>query len=300
VSYFVWVNVVGFFGWCLFVVGHDCGHGSFSDSFIYNQFCGHVAHTVLLVPLNGWKISHRLHHTHHNHISKDHGWKPAVEDRIKELSPFGYALRHSVISMALYYWYLLCIPESPFLSGNHYNPFSRLFKISQRPEVFVSAICIFGWLAFVLKTFTLYSIFWYYSLPLVVFSIWLSVVTYLHHTHKDATIYADSTWSYFKGSLMTVDRSYGSIINHLHHNIETHVVHHIFFTSIPHYNLVEATKYAKPVLGSAYFFDDTPPPTALVRALKECSYIVEHEPDVYHFNGYDEKRMDRGRIPRPE
>jgi omega-3 fatty acid desaturase (delta-15 desaturase) len=50
-----------------------------------------------------------------------------------------------------------------------------------------------------------------------------------------------------KGALSTVDRHYG-IIEDIHHNIGTHVVHHLF-SNIPHYNIVEATKYIKPLLG---------------------------------------------------
>lgn len=62
-----------------------------------------------------------------------------------------------------------------------------------------------------------------------------------------------------KGSLWTIDRSFGPLINHLHHNIETHVVHHMFFTAIPHYHLVEATEAVKPLLGKHYIFDPTHP-----------------------------------------
>jgi fatty acid desaturase len=38
-----------------------------------------------------------------------------------------------------------------------------------------------------------------------------------------------------------VDHTYGPIIDAVHHNIETHVVHHLF-TRIPHYHLRKATE----------------------------------------------------------
>lgn len=45
-------------------------------------------------------------------------------------------------------------------------------------------------------------------------------------------------WSYLRGGLTTLDRDYGWI-NNIHHDIGTHVIHHLF-PQIPHYHLIEA------------------------------------------------------------
>lgn len=51
-------------------------------------------------------------------------------------------------------------------------------------------------------------------------------------------------WSYLRGGLTTVDRDYGWI-NNIHHDIGTHVIHHLF-PQIPHYNLVQAVHFFSP------------------------------------------------------
>ena len=54
--------------------------------------------------------------------------------------------------------------------------------------------------------------------------------------------YGESEWTYVKGNLSSVDRSYGVLIDNLSHNIGTHQIHHLF-PIIPHYKLNEATAY---------------------------------------------------------
>jgi hypothetical protein len=48
--------VQGTIFWAIFVVGHDCGHGSFSDSSRLNYLVGHVMHSLILVPFHGWRL----------------------------------------------------------------------------------------------------------------------------------------------------------------------------------------------------------------------------------------------------
>ncbi len=79
--------------------------------------------------------------------------------------------------------------------------------------------------------------------PWLVMSFWLFMVTYLQHHSDDGKLYTDDSWSFERGAFQTVDRDYGKLINRLsHHMMDGHVVHHLFFTRVPHYRLEEATR----------------------------------------------------------
>jgi len=271
----LWWNMVGFFGWCLFVVGHDCGHGTYSNNETLNFLIGHIAHTPLLVPFTGWQASHRKHHMNHNHVENDHSWKPLPFVTYKEFmaDPLSRIFRCSYGMLLVFPIYLLS-HTGDFCSGNHFNPWDRkLFDKSETIPALFGTISILAWLGGLFYYIDPLTLLDAYFVPYLVFASWLSLVTYLHHTDPKGVYYREKEWTYFKGSLSTIDRTYGKIIDYLHHDIGTHVVHHMLFTSIPHYHLKEATAAVKPVLGDAYLFDSRNFVSAFAHNVQTCRWV---------------------------
>ncbi len=86
--------------WALFVLGHDCGHGSFSNSTAVNDVTGNVLHSLILVPYYPWKLSHQHHHKNTGNIDKDEIFYP---QRVRKGEPnnhmsflplFGFGIRY--------------------------------------------------------------------------------------------------------------------------------------------------------------------------------------------------------------
>jgi hypothetical protein len=59
----VYWNVAGFFMWCIFVVGHDCGHTNFSKHKLLNDIIGHITHGSIMVPYFPWQVCSHLYYS---------------------------------------------------------------------------------------------------------------------------------------------------------------------------------------------------------------------------------------------
>eukprot|EP00475_Leptophrys_vorax_P034583 TRINITY_DN5601_c0_g1_i1.p1 TRINITY_DN5601_c0_g1~~TRINITY_DN5601_c0_g1_i1.p1 ORF type:complete len:424 (+),score=28.52 TRINITY_DN5601_c0_g1_i1:80-1351(+) len=291
--------------WALFVVGHDCGHGSFSDSKTLNNIVGHLSHAFILVPYHGWRISHRTHHANHGHVEHDESWYPITKEVYDTMDfssklgrfyfpftlfAFPFYLRHrthhanhghvehdeswypitkevydtmdfsSKLGRFYFPFTLFAFPfylrlRTPGKTGSHFDPNCDLFTKEERYDVLESAAWWWGMIAVLTVATIVFGpavVFKVYFLPYWVNVAWLDAVTYLHHHGYDKKVpwYRGKEWSYLRGGLSTIDRDYG-IFNKIHHDIGTHVVHHLF-PAIPHYHLTEATAAVKPILGQYY------------------------------------------------
>ncbi|CAK0784080.1 sn-2 acyl-lipid omega-3 desaturase (ferredoxin), chloroplastic [Coccomyxa viridis] len=259
-SWFVWPLywlAQGTMFWALFVVGHDCGHQSFSNSRKVNDLVGNIVHSSILVPYHGWRISHRTHHSNHGHVENDESWHPVTKSIYDKMDGLGKMGRLTFpIAMLAYPFYLW--KRSPGKEGSHYDPKCDLFTPAEEPLVRTTNAFLKGMLGIlVVCTIALgpLAMFNLYFMPYWINVVWLDIVTYLHHHGpEDETEkvpwYRGEEWSYFRGGLSTIDRDYG-IFNKIHHDIGTHVVHHLF-PQMPHYHLTEATEACKPVMGKYY------------------------------------------------
>jgi omega-6 fatty acid desaturase (delta-12 desaturase) len=160
----------------------------------------------------------------------------------------------------------------------HFDPYGPIYSDRERLQIFISDMGIFATTFVLYKLAAAKGLAWLicvYGVPLLIVNAFLVLITYLQHTHPALPHYDSSEWDWLRGALATVDRDYG-VLNKVFHNItDTHVAHHLFST-MPHYNAMEATKAIKPILGDYYHVDKTPFITAMWREAKECLYV---EPD---------------------
>ncbi|GMR60504.1 hypothetical protein PMAYCL1PPCAC_30699 [Pristionchus mayeri] len=236
-----WYFLVGMIGFSIFVVGHDCGHGTFSPYTWVNDIFGHVCHGVLFAPYWPWQKTHRIHHTYTSHLTKDMG-HPWITDDVFSAWGDGQKFYANNVVTAVVRWFFYTI--AGVTDGSHFYPFSRIFKSNQeRIQCAVSGLVCVAWATLAFYYFGSFSQ-WvkFYVFPVLAQGFWLTMVTYLQHQTDDIQVYEDGTWGYVKGQLQTIDRPYGFGIDQLmHHITDGHVAHHLFFTGIPHYNLMKAT-----------------------------------------------------------
>jgi omega-3 fatty acid desaturase (delta-15 desaturase) len=178
---------------------------------------------------------------YHNHQKKDasHPW--FTKASTKKLPAFTRNFLKS--PLAPFLAYPIYLFEGSF-DGSHVFPFSKLYRTSSaraKIECAVSAVSVFAFMAAIRAacgSWTTLALG--YGGCYASFSFWLFMVTYFQHHDHGTLVYDDSDWSYLKGALETIDRTYGYGLDGLHHNIsDGHVVHHLFFTQVPHYHLTK-------------------------------------------------------------
>ena len=150
----------GFFMWCVFVVGHDCGHGTFSDSEVLNIVCGLFTHCSLLVPFQAWARSHRFHHLNHNHHEKDYSF-PWVHDQSYDSAGVKFLDRNPGFRAFIYpilgYFIYLNLPttDAGGIDGNHYFP--HLFKNDRMWHGIETKELILCWISTICVGFYIYG-----------------------------------------------------------------------------------------------------------------------------------------------
>jgi omega-3 fatty acid desaturase (delta-15 desaturase) len=238
--------VTGFAMWCTWCIGHDAGHGTVSkDIPILNRIVGEICHSVIcLTPYVPWQLSHLKHHLNHNHLTKDYSHQWYIKEKQEEQHiaiQLAYTTRMIFLPFLYFVYLVLGIPD-----GGHVYFYGRMWEGTTMKEKVNASLSVITslvtsgilWHSMGTTDFTIVCM-----VPWLVMSFWLFMVTYLQHHSEDGKLYTDETFTFTHGAFETVDRDYGKYINRLsHHMMDGHVVHHLFFTKVPHYRLEVATE----------------------------------------------------------
>ncbi|KAJ2656426.1 hypothetical protein IWW48_005049 [Coemansia sp. RSA 1200] len=289
----------------VWVIAHECGHGSFSANKTINNATGWVLHSALLVPYYAWRHTHSQHHKNTNNMTRDEVFVPRtksirgmqgkpstpawVTDSMFEETPLyhlGKLIGQSVLGWPLYLYQNSSGPKYS-RGASHFNPQSVLFRPNQFWQIVVADIGLLltaSALVYASWCYSAATVFFYYGVPYLMVNFWLVTITYLQHTDAAVPHYADDEWNFIRGALCTIDRSYGWVLNVCFHHIQdTHVAHHLF-SQMPHYHAIEATKHLKKKLGEYYKFDDTNVLKSLYHNYKHCHFVEDTGSILFYRN----------------
>jgi len=316
--YTAYTFVTGLFGTGLWIIAHECGHQSYSSSKSINNFVGWVLHSILLVPYHSWRISHGQHHAATGHMTRDQVFVPRTRSQLghpaikddEELqginvSAFRQAeLREAIEDAPIYQflhmamhqllgWPLYLIRNASGQLGypaytNHYNPGSHIFRNSKASQIIISDIGVGAVIAgltywSIKRSFT--EMFIIYGIPYLYVNNWLVFITYLQHTDPVLPHYSAEKWTFARGALATIDRTFmGPVGGWILHGIcETHVAHHTS-SKIPHYNAWEATDALKKFLGPHYQRSEENMFVSFYKAHRDCIFVEDNEGIVFFKN----------------
>ncbi len=224
-----------------FVIGHDCGHRSFSQRIWVNDWVGHIMFLPLIYPFHAWRILHNHHHKHTNKLEVDNAWGPLTPDEygtIAGLKQWGYQRIRGRFwwTGSIAHWLILHFDWSKFAGRERQQiKFSALLVI-------VTAAIAFPTL---LLTIGVWGIVKFWLVPWLVYHFWMSTFTMVHHTMPDIPFKPVQEWNEVEAQLMgTVHCDYPWWVEFLCHDINVHIPHHLS-TGIPWYNLRKAHKSLK-------------------------------------------------------
>jgi len=218
----------------LFVIGHDCAHGSFTRNRLVNEIVGTICMMPMMFPYNCWELTHNHHHGCANNMEKDHLWKPL---RAEEVEKVGIVRKY-----VSYYMYGPLFFES---SALHHAYHFVLPLVTSKNRLGVIRSIIFALLGGYLTisfAASYGSVLKLYVIPFCVFQFWLSVFTYFHHKNPTGVGWKeDKDWTRLYGSLYaTVHVDFPSWVEYLTLDINWHLPHHVS-PLIPWYNLRRCT-----------------------------------------------------------
>lgn len=231
----------------LFVIGHDCGHRSFSRRRWVNDLVGHVCMVPLLTGFHNWRLAHNHHHRRTQLRGEDPDWpeRMVTPAEYRTLSPaarlrvrLGYG---SPASLLLGFW----VGAARRLALAAGYPTMPLSRGESRAANFSTLVMLAGTGAVVVLLWRLagpWGVVRFYGVPVLIGALLGSLITLLHHSSGDALVFGRQEWTPFRGQVLsTYQVRFPRLLEWLWLDITLHLPHHLS-PGIPWYHLRKASE----------------------------------------------------------
>lgn len=223
----------------LFIIFHDCGHGSFYSSALANRIIGTILGSLVFTPYDRWHNTHAKHHkTVGNLDSRGDGdvWTLTVEEfklLPKKKQRIYRTYRNPLILFGIGPFFLFVLAFRFTKKVMNKKERKSIYMTNLILLFYVSAlILLLGWKAFLLI-----------QLPIIylatVAGVWLF---YVQHQYEGVSWTRQSEWDYKKMALEGSSYlKFPKILQWFSGNIGFHHIHHLS-PMIPNYNLEKCHK----------------------------------------------------------
>jgi len=231
----------------LFIIQHDCGHGSFFPSRSANDMTGRFISALTFTPYSLWKKAHNMHHASSGHLSRRGagGIDTLTVKEYNDLPPLKrllYRLYRNpilllIVGPPIYLLFLQRFPpiqSLPFLKEYYPVPISQAWRSVVLLDFFL--VVVYGGLAALLGWETVFLVYF----PVLLATCWVGQwLFFVQHQFEDSYWAEGEDWSFseaaFHGSSYYV---LPGVLQWFTGNIGFHHIHHLC-PSIPNYRLQE-------------------------------------------------------------
>ncbi|MGE6490255.1 fatty acid desaturase [Exiguobacterium sp. NPDC077395] len=228
----------------MFIIFHDCTHGSFFKNKKANAIVGTITGILTLFPYEKWKREHAIHHASSGNLDKrgvGDIWVMTIEEYIEasKWTRLKYRLyRHPLVMFGLGPLWLILVTSRFNRKDARKKERQNTYIINLSLIVLYSAlIYVIGWQAFLIVQGTTMFI-------AGVLGIWLF---YVQHTFEDSYFEDEQEWDYVKAAIE--GSSYyelPKVLQWVTGNIGFHHVHHLS-PRVPNYHLEKAHTSTPPL-----------------------------------------------------
>jgi omega-6 fatty acid desaturase (delta-12 desaturase) len=268
----------------VFIIFHDCGHGSFFKSRLANDFMGFIAGVLTFTPYYHWRWEHAIHHASSGHLDKrgvGDVWTMTVQEYLEASRWQRFAYRLSRNPFVLF----VIAPLALFAVRQRF-PSSKASR-RERYSVYWMNFAIFGMAAGLIWAFGLTA---YLLIQLVILmvaggaGVWMF---YVQHQFEDVYWERGENWDYTAAALQGSSfYKLPRVLQWFSGNIGFHHIHHLS-PRIPNYNL-ERCHRADPMFQQVK-------PITLISSFKTMTYRLWDE-QRRKLVGYRELRHHRREV----